>query len=261
MDSNTIILDEKCERCGKPLRYNKILNLTLNCECVVKEREIQEAEEQKKREHKKREQLRIVSGMSERNIEQTFDFEPTKYQIKAKKFCTIWSEAFINGTLGKDKNSIVIGGTVGSGKTHLASAILNKIIDNCEIKINRETEILSSSMQSPFIFTTASDMFIELSQIYTKTVDAQKTVDKYKKCRLLIIDDLGSENTTESRREIFQSIIDHRYSNYLPFIITTNLNSDKLKERYDERTLDRLREVCEFIAVTGESNRTKKHPA
>ena len=250
---------EKCPKCGAPIK--RMGTYTIPCECESKEKEEQEKNALTIAENERREKMRVFSGLSLRNVEQTFNFTANKNQEKAKKYCENWCNNYINNTLSKDRQSIMLVGTVGSGKTHLASAILNSIIDNHKIKINKETEILQTSIKSPYIFTTALDMFLELSQIYTKTVDAMQTINKFKECKLLIIDDLGGEKTTDRSKEFLQSIIDYRYSNYLPVIITTNLSADELKMRYDERTIDRLRDICEFLTITGESNRGKKYPA
>ena len=48
---------------------------------------------------------------------------------------------------------------------------------------------------------------------------------------MLIIDDLGKERPSEWTLEKLFTIINNRYENNLPVIITTNYNRDKLRER------------------------------
>lgn len=69
----------------------------------------------------------------------------------------------------------------------------------------------------------------------------------------LVIDDLGSEFSDGKGffRQQFAALIDARYREYLPTLITTNLGRAELRDRYDERVADRLREggaVFEFKA-------------
>jgi len=49
-----------------------------------------------------------------------------------------------------------------------------------------------------------------------------------------------------------------RYRNKLPTIVTTNYSIQILKERYGERTVDRLIEMCTTIENNGESIRKVK---
>ena len=53
----------------------------------------------------------------------------------------------------------------------------------------------------------------------------------YSNVDLLIIDDLGKEKTTEWVLEKLFLIVNNRYNNYLPIVITTNYNRNQLRER------------------------------
>ena len=48
---------------------------------------------------------------------------------------------------------------------------------------------------------------------------------------LLVIDDLGKEKPTEWVLEKLFLIVNNRYNNYLPIVITTNYNRNQLRER------------------------------
>ncbi len=75
---------------------------------------------------------------------------------------------------------------------------------------------------------------------------------------LLIIDDLGVERNSEFAREQVFNIIDSRYRNQLPMIVTTNLTVDELKNPADlarERIYDRVLERCMAIRVNDQNIR------
>jgi len=74
-----------------------------------------------------------------------------------------------------------------------------------------------------------------------------------KNCSLLILDDLGAEKETEWATEQLDFVIDHRYENLKPLIVTTNLTLDDLPHRI----ADRLREGM-LILLKGESFRKRK---
>ena len=53
----------------------------------------------------------------------------------------------------------------------------------------------------------------------------------YSSVDLLVIDDLGKEKPTECVLEKLFLIVNNRYNNYLPIVITTNYNRNQLRER------------------------------
>ena len=80
---------------------------------------------------------------------------------------------------------------------------------------------------------------------------------------ILIIDDLGKERPSEWTLEKLFTIINNRYENNLPVIITTNYNREKLRERlacnknYEiaDSIISRLYEMCKGINITGKDKR------
>ena len=75
---------------------------------------------------------------------------------------------------------------------------------------------------------------------------------------LLIIDDLGTEQKNEWSASKIYNIIDSRYRNSLPTIITTNININDLENMYHKRTYDRLMEMCTPVVSDGKSIRAQK---
>lgn len=73
----------------------------------------------------------------------------------------------------------------------------------------------------------------------------------------IVIDDLGSEYNDKAGflQTMVDSLMDARYSEYRPILITTNLNAQAFKERYSERVADRIREGGSFFEFRAESMR------
>lgn len=70
-------------------------------------------------------------------------------------------------------------------------------------------------------------------------------------CGMLVIDDLGAEGTLASwQRQKVDGIINDRYNNQKPIIVTTNLSDLELHEHYSERVVDRLKEMVGEIVIT-----------
>jgi DNA replication protein DnaC len=75
----------------------------------------------------------------------------------------------------------------------------------------------------------------------------------------LVVDDMGVEFIDE--RGAYQSLLDEvindRYANRRPTLLTTNLDAESFKARYGERIADRIRECGKFVSVGAASMRKK----
>jgi len=79
---------------------------------------------------------------------------------------------------------------------------------------------------------------------------------KIRNTPMLVLDDLGSENTDQGWiLAKVDSIITERYNKMRPIIITTNLSKADLKGTYSGRLFDRLRSTSKCIVFRGESQR------
>jgi DNA replication protein DnaC len=73
----------------------------------------------------------------------------------------------------------------------------------------------------------------------------------------IIIDDLGTEsikNDYGTKIDAVADAISYAEDNSKTLLITTNLKPNRLKERYDDRTVDRLRK-CKVVVIKGKSFR------
>ena len=85
----------------------------------------------------------------------------------------------------------------------------------------------------------------------------------YSSVDLLVIDDLGKEKPTEWVLEKLFLIVNNRYNNYLPIVITTNYNRNQLRERlcinknYSivDSIISRLYEMCGGIEIKDDDHR------
>ena len=160
-----------------------------------------------------------------------------KIYDKMNKFCQKFPDT--------DKN-IVIGGSVGTGKSFLAGCIASELIA-------RDFNV---------IFLSACELNSVLLRYHVAPIDEKGAIlELLTDCDLLVIDDLGSEpiykNVTE---EYLLMLITERMNKKNPFIITTNLEQEQLLDRYGDRTLSRLNDKKHgvFIKINGEDLRRKR---
>lgn len=73
-----------------------------------------------------------------------------------------------------------------------------------------------------------------------------------------VIDDLGTESISVKfgeKRIIFSELCDMAEKKGYFLVVTTNLSIDELREKYGERTIDRLRVITKPVLFSGESLR------
>lgn len=138
------------------------------------------------------------------------------------------------------KNGIVLWGPTGSGKTHLAAAIVNSWVGKV-----------------PALFLSSPDM---LAAIRPGSDKDPKALDLAKRVRLLVIDDLGAEKSSEWTLETHFAILNYRYDWHLPTIITTNYSLEMLERKVGQRVVSRLIEMCRFIEVSDKDHRIEMRP-
>jgi len=84
------------------------------------------------------------------------------------------------------------------------------------------------------------------------------TAEKCKECDLLVLDDLGSERTTDFVLEALEQIIDYRYRQHLPIAVSTNLRwPGAVRDRYGDRAVSRWSQHCAVVEMTGPDQRVR----
>ena len=125
---------------------------------------------------------------------------------------------------------IILFGCTGAGKTHLAIASYLELTKQGKLSANN------------FQFITAPEFLFKIRESYNpnpKEYESQ-IMDRYSECDFLILDDLGSEKTSEFAVQALYLLIDRRIRNIKPMIITTNLTLERIEEKLDARIASRL---------------------
>ena len=189
------------------------------------------------------------SKMSKRNLNYKFEnFEVNSNNKKVYQSLKNYSEKLVNEV---ERKGLILVGNNGVGKTHLACSIANELIKN----------------GIPIIYGTLINLLAELKNTYDvyNNISEMKIIKLYEKVDLLIIDDLGKEKPSEWGLEKLFTIINSRYENNLPVIITTNYDQNSLINRLSingeietvKSIISRLYEMCYLVKIEDRDHRIK----
>lgn len=135
-------------------------------------------------------------------------------------------------------NSILLLGQVGSGKTHLALASANALLDYQKVRV---------------IYMSYREMATKLKQNITDEDSYTRAIDTFKKSSMLVIDDLLKGRTTESDINILFEIVNYRYVCGLPVIVTSERTTSELLD-FDSAIGSRLIEMAEGRIIEFKGN-------
>ncbi|OPZ69107.1 MAG: DNA replication protein DnaC [bacterium ADurb.Bin478] len=114
-------------------------------------------------------------------------------------------------------------GPYGCGKTHLAAAIANFAV----------------AVGVPTLFLTVPDLLDWLRFSFgSSDYGLEERLEEIRSIQLLVLDDLGTQNTTPWAAEKLYQIINHRYTHRLSTVLTTNLSLNDIDGRISSRLQD-----------------------
>src|SRR5258708_32183487 len=118
---------------------------------------------------------------------------------------------------------LLLWGTYGTGKTHLAAGIGNYRLEKGE----------------PVLFMTAPDLLDHLKATFgpTSEIAYDELFERMREAPLLILDDLGAEKQSDWAQEKLYQLLNHRHARRLPTVITTTIPLERIESRVRSRLL------------------------
>jgi len=207
------------------------------CACQRKRQREEEARREAAR-HADAVELLRLEGFSDPAAAQ-WRFEKDTLGSPQMKRLRDYAEGF--DRMRRENIGLLLWGGVGTGKSFGAGCVANFLIQR----------------EIPVRMTNFADILGDLS---VRGVDRGAYLDRLCRVELLILDDFGMERGTEYGLEQVYSVIDRRYRQEKPLIVTTNLPLEALRSPEDiphRRIYDRLLAMCCPVCFNGESLRRR----
>lgn len=166
----------------------------------------------------------------------SYTFANFEVQSHSKEATLLMQTRRVAGEYYQDKDksfNTLLFGNAGTGKTHLAMAILNAVNDNSNPWQKCLFLSVSGLMQAQknYFSDPANNLW---SSKYTEHV--------VKDADLVVFDDLGSESAISQASNFVQETIFDIYEWNQRIITTTNLSLNELKRKYEPRIVSRILE-------------------
>lgn len=139
--------------------------------------------------------------------------------------------------------SLLIVGPTGTGKTHQAYGAVRAL--------------LRAGVRLRWSATTSADLHAGMRPRQMSGPDPEHWLAALARCPLLILDDLGAARASEWTEEITYRLLNARYNEVLPTLVTSNLAIRDLRDQVGDRVSSRLVEMTERVILTGDDRRRR----
>ena len=162
---------------------------------------------------------------------------PARYQNSSlEDFSEELSQYVRNWNGQSPTRSLLLTGPTGTGKTHMAAAIVRLRVEG----------------DRPVVFKRASAFYSAVRESFNQpNVSEAAVMREYGKSPMLVLDDLGSGSLSDHERRCTLELLDMRLDDLRPMVVTSNWTIEQIRERMDERIASRLSEflVLAFVGL------------
>lgn len=168
-------------------------------------------------------------------------------------------------TEGTEKSAYLWSESPGTGKTTSAAALAIEWITRQYIGALRKGEQPAQLLAYFLDVNLWQELYTGFTRPKIPEATAEKNSRIYyrqmelaKRAPFAILDDLGIRDATDGFRQDLHSIVNHRVTNGMPTVYTSNLPITELEATYGDRLYDRIRDNCGEIHFVGASKRGRR---
>jgi DNA replication protein DnaC len=186
--------------------------------------------------------LRNASGVPERFRDANIaGFEATTdSQVRVVSIVARYVETFEP----KSGMGLLLLGGCGSGKTLLACATVNALVEQGYSALYMRTSVAVDSVKATYAKTS--------------TVTKSEAIARLVTPDLLVLDEVGMQLGTDHEALLLFEILNGRYEGRRSTVLISNLNAAEIDRSLGERLNDRLHETCAFLAFDWPSYRRRR---
>lgn len=230
-----------CSNCGEPVQAHvnflgKDKVVRVLCSCREKQYKEKEKEFEEKERQRTIDRYRRDCFYSKEFEDYTFandDAADEKISNAMKRYVENWQQ------MKAENCGLLLYGDIGTGKSYYAACIANALIYR----------------KIPVLMTSFARIANTLQGMYE---GRQEYIDSLNHYSLLILDDLGTERSSDYMLEQVFAVVDARWQAGLPMIVTTNVPVEEIRNQKDlryKRVYDRIISVCHPVRMVGKSRR------
>lgn len=197
----------------------------------IRDKEEIKAYEEKERQNKIR-TFHEKCGLDSDFFGARIDFE--KYSVE-----TIQSlRQFVQNVKSRKGGFLVINGTVGTGKTSAAAAVMNELL-------------MGTYLDMPEL-----ELKLNTADRFNATENREQFLHKLIRCELLVLDEIGRfPERKQMEQPVLFYLLNRRYQNKRPTIICTNMSSKEFADFMGQALIDRIRSNRIRVELNGNSLR------
>ncbi len=159
---------------------------------------------------------------------------------------------FVESWPAVDAGLLVVG-PAGVGKTHLAVAVLNELVD---------------AKGARGLFCDFTDLLDRVQATFSRGGEESQDeiVGPYREAGLLVLDELGARRPTDWVRDVLYGLLNTRYNRRRLTILTSNFadqadrSGETLEQRVGVPMRSRLAEMCQLVPLDGPDFRRQVRP-
>lgn len=242
LDDEGLLVCGKCNT--RKRKYVEVVGtrilVPVHCKCMAEAYDREKSQKHKEEAFEKVADLRMASIVDDKFRDASFDTctvlnENARQVNLCRKYAADFERMY------SKNQGLLLYGNVGTGKSHVAACICNELMKGL-------TPVYATS-------------FVKVLEDNPRNVDTATIVSKMKLAHLVLFDDLGAERKSDYGLEVVYNLIDSRYRQRKPMIVTTNLSLKEMQtveDRRLRRIYDRVMECCYPVLFDGQSFRLKE---
>lgn len=227
-----------------PYGSRRAYTVVPDCQCDIEARQRELAADARRQADEAWQRRLNNSGLPKRYQQATFEqFQPKPGTERVLQVVREYAETFAKET----ETGLMIRGPKGAGKTHLASAATMAILQRGFSVAFWNVPLVLEEIRATYNRRPSED-----------GPDAATIMARARESDLLVLDDLATEKPSDWVVERIYLVVEARYQDLKPVLVTTNASMKELEELLSPKTVSRLAEMTRGAELKADDYRLRR---